>query len=322
MPMLMITLLFISLLLPFALPSSVCAAPSYEETLKQFTEEVTAGAVKSKKRRVAILDFTDSKGLSTPLGQFLAEEIGTQILLTGELTVVDRTLLHSTLKKLQVDHIDPGHAKAVQQAAKSTGADAFISGIYVESPDNVQVTARLINPSNAQTIGAARGTLPKTGPLVQFFKKEEPPQPVVQTNPAQAPPPPIGLGLHRNEYYELVVHAIEQQDGRVKVDLTIENRFPRDLKILCHLQDTLLKDDHGTLWRQEVGNNRESLCTRGIELSPRRKQRALLTFTATGETTASQFSLHFHEQSPRKDASFTIEGLKAEPTPPPASTTP
>ncbi len=321
MPMLTIALTLFSLMVTLAYTPSSRAA-TYEEGLKQFTEEVTAGAMKAKKHRVALLDFTDSKGLTTPLGQFLAEEIGTHLLLAGELTVIERTLLHTTLKTLRIEHIDPGHAKAAQQAAKTLGADMFISGTYVEGPDTLQITARLINPSNVQMIGAARGMLPKTGPLGQFSKKEEPPQPVVQSTNTQNSPAPIGLGLHRNEYYELVVHTIRQQDRRAKVDLTIENRFPRDLKILCHLQDTVLQDDHGTVWRQEVENNRESLCTRGLELSPRRKQRALLTFTATGEATASQFSLHFHEQSPRRGASFTIDGLKVEPTSQPAPTTP
>ena len=321
MPIRTITLTLISLL--FTLASTPAArAATYEESLKQFTEEVTAGAVKSKKRRVALLDFTDAKGQATPLGQFLADEIGTQLLLVGELTVVERTLVQSSMKTLHINHIDTGQAKSLQQAAKAVGADVFISGTYVDAPDNVQLTAKLINPANAQMIGAARGTLPKAGALGQFFKKEEAPPPTVQASSPKEPPPPVGLGSYRNEYYELVVHSIDQQERRAKVDLTIENHFPRDLKILCHLQDTVLKDTQGRVWRQEVGNNRESLCTRGLELSPRRKQRAVLTFTTTGEATASQFSLHFHEQSPRRDASFTIEGLKVESTPHPAPTTP
>lgn len=321
MPIRTIALTLISLMFTLASTPGSRAA-TYEESLKQFTEEVTAAVVKSKKRRVAVLDFTESKGQATPLGQFLAEEVGTQLLLAGELAVIERTLLHSSMKTLHIDHIDVGHIKHIHQTAKAIGADVLISGTYLEAADNVQVTARLINPPNAQLIGAARSTLPKAGALGQFFKKAESPPPVVHTTNAKEPPPPVGLGSYHNEYYELVVHSIEQQNKRAKVDLTIENRFPRDLKVLCHLQDTILKDNQGIVWRQEVGSNRESLCTRGLELSPRRKQRAVLTFTTTGEATASQFSLHFHEQSPRRDASFTIDGLKVESTPLPAPTTP
>ena len=319
--MLMISMFLIGLMVPFTLSPSVCAAASYEDSLKQLVEEITAGAVKGKSHRLAFLDFTDSDGHSTPLGQFLAEEVGTQMLLTGELTVVDRTLLHSTLKKLHLDQLDPTQAKTVRQAAKIVRADAFVSGVYIESPDSLQVTAKLINPSNTQMMAAARGTFPKVGPLTQFFKKEEPPSPIVNVEQAKESPQPVGLGVHRNEYYELVVHSIDHQPGRATVDLTIESHFPRGFKILCHLQDTVLKDDRGGVWHQAIEDNRESLCTRGLELSPGRKQRAVLTFSASGETTASQFTFHFHETSPRRSASFALDGLKRDPVSPSGTAT-
>jgi hypothetical protein len=76
----------------------------------------------------------------------------------------------------------------------------------------------------------------------------------------------------------------------------------------------MLKDDHGATWHQSVEENREGLCTRGLELSPREKERTVLTFTAPPDASISQFTLHYHEKSPRRDAAFTIDGLKVEPS--------
>lgn len=321
MAMIGLLILLFTLLSPFPYPTSTWAGASYEETLKQLAEAITERAAKAKKHRLAFLDFTDSQGQSTPVGQFLAEELGTQIMLAAELTVVDRTLTYSTLKKLHVDRIDSDHAKAVQRVAKAIRADAFISGVYIETPNGLQVTTKLIRPSNAQSIGAARATLPKAGPLNSFFKKEESPQPVIPIFPTE-PAPQTGLGTHRNEYYELVVTSIDKHDSRVKLGFTIENHSSRDLKLLCHLQDTLLKDEHGTTWYQGVEENREGLCTRGIELSPRRKGRAILAFRGTSDAAATQFTLHFHEKLPRQDASFTIDRLTLAPTSDPVEPTP
>lgn len=100
-------LLQITLVLPFPFPPLSWAAASYEDSLKQLAEDVTERAAKAKKQRLAVLDFTDSQGEPTPVGQFLAEELGTQIMVAGELTTVDRTLLYSTMKKMQLEHIDP-----------------------------------------------------------------------------------------------------------------------------------------------------------------------------------------------------------------------
>jgi hypothetical protein len=94
------------------------------------------------------------------------------------------------------------------------------------------------------------------------------------------------------------------------------------VKFLCHLQDTLLTDDQGTAWHQGVGDNREGLCTRGVELSPRRKERAVLTFTGPSDTPATQFTLRFREMLPRRDASFVLDGLKVTSPSEPTQTTP
>src|SRR5262245_48092719 len=95
------------------------AALSYEDSLKQLAEGVIADAVKTKSGRLALVDFTDAKGRVTPIGKFLAEELGTQILVAGELKVVDHTMVGSTLKKFHIKQFELGQAKAVKQVAKA-----------------------------------------------------------------------------------------------------------------------------------------------------------------------------------------------------------
>lgn len=296
------------------------AAGGYEESLKLLADGVIAESVKAKKERLAIIDFTDAKGVVTPIGQFLAEELGTQLLVAGELKVVERKLVSSTLKKRHITQIDAASPKNLKGAAKAIRTDLFAVGSYIDSPDEILVTVKLINPSNAQAIGAARGMIPKIGPLAEMVKEATTPPPV-KVEPPKGPTTPEGLGFHRNEFYELVVQTLIRQDNQIRMDLTIENRSPRDVKLLCLLQHTLLKDEQGGQWAQSVEGNRDGLCTRGVELSPRGKGRAVLTFTAQADSpAASQFTLSFHEKSPRRDAAVVIEGLTVETSMPPAAT--
>lgn len=311
-----------SLLWCALLPGYGVAAANYEESLKQLAEGVTAESVKAKKERLAIVDFTDSKGAVTPVGKFLAEELSTQLLVAGELTVVERRLVSSTLKKLHIKEIESTPPKAVKGAAKAIRADVFVVGSYLESTDGVLVTTKLLSPLNAQAIGAARKTIPKIGPLGDMLKSAAIPPPVKTALP-QDLPAPEGLGFHRNELYEFVVRSLSKQDQRIRLDVTVENRSPRDLKILCLMQNTVLRDEHGTQWVQNVEENRDGLCTRGLELSPREKDRAVLTFTAPADAApGSQFTLSYHEKSPRRDAGFFVEGLKTDTTPAGAPVTP
>lgn len=302
------------------LSGHVFAAGNYEESLKLLADGVIAESVKAKKERLAIIDFTDAKGVVTPMGQFLAEELGTQLLVAGELKVVERKLVSSTLNKRHITQVDTASPKILKGAAKAIRTDLFAVGSYIDSPDGILVTVKLINPSNAQAIGGARGMIPKAGPLAEMVKEANASPPVKVESP-KGPTTPDGLGFHRNEFYELVVRTLSRQDNQIRMDLTIENRSPRDVKLLCLLHDTLLKDDQGGQWAQSVEGNREGLCTRGVELSPREKGRAVLTFAAPANATAvSQFTFSFYEQSPRRDATFAIEGLTIETSMPPAAT--
>jgi hypothetical protein len=215
------------------------------------------------------------------------------------------------LKKFHVTLLEPAQAEAIKRAAKAVQADVFVTGSYLESTGDFRVTVKLFSPTTVQSLGARRGTIPKAGPLADLIKEANKP-PVVTVDPSAKAPPPPGLGFHSNEYYQLVVTALYRRDKQVTADLTIENKSSRDVKVLCLLHDTVLEDDHGALWKLEAENNREGLCMRGIELSPRRKGRSVLTFSAPTDATGNQFILRYHEKAPRRDALFSIEGLKAE----------
>jgi TolB-like protein len=141
----MIRLLW-SLVLLILWHSAVLAASKYEDSVKELAEGVAAEAIKMKKSRLALLDFVDSTGEVTPIGQFLAEELATHLLVAGELKVVDRKLLVATMEKHQLTHLDTSQAKAAKKVAKALRADLYVTGAYLEIPEGVQVTAKLIGP--------------------------------------------------------------------------------------------------------------------------------------------------------------------------------
>jgi TolB-like protein len=305
-------LLFLLLSILAAVPhTEAWAAANYEESLKQLAEGVTAAAIKARKRKLALVEFTNDKGETTPVGQLLTDELATQLLVGGELKVVERKQVQKALAGHEVTTVDPAHTKAIGKVAKELDADLFVVGTYVDTPTGVQVTMKLIRPQKADVLRATRGLLPKTGQLGDLIKEANKPVAKVDTAPKKPDTPP-GLGFHRNEQYELVVLAISRQGKLATVDLTVENRTRRDMKLLCSLQKTVMRDPQGTIWPQQVEGNREGLCTRGIELQPREKERTVLTFVAPTEELPAEVALQWHELSPRRDAAYTIEGLKAE----------
>ena len=293
------------------------ALSKYEERLNELAEGVISEAVKEKAARLAILDFTDHKGNVSPVGQFLAEELGTQILVVGELGVVDRTLLAATMAKHRLSRLDVSQSKSVRRVAKALRVDLFVVGSFIEISEGIQVSAKLIRPRSVQAAGAARSVLPKAGPLAAFFKAPPPPPapPTEVKKPDPSPAPPS----HTNDLYAMVVDGIEQRAGHIGLEMTLENRSPRDIKIHCRLQDTYVRDERGTEWRQDISASRDGLCVRGVELLPGKKAHTVLSFPIQEQQPGSTLSLHFHETSPRHDAVFSIDGLTLEGRPRPAT---
>ena len=287
--------------------STSLAASKYEDSVKELAEGVAAEAIKMKKSRLALLDFVDSKGDVTPIGQFLAEELATHLLVAGELKVVDRKLLIATMEKHQLTHLDTSQAKAAKKVAKALRADLYVTGAYLEIPEGIQVTAKLIGPYTVYPVGASRTIVPKSGPLAALLKQAAAPAPATAAVVTDSAPV---LSAHENDLYKFTILSVTRQDDLIGLDLVFTNRTAHPVKIGCQLLDTYLVDEHGEQWKQNVAQNREGLCTRGMELNPKRQQRASLSFLATKKPPTGPITLHYHETSPRADRIITLDGLK------------
>ncbi len=286
------------------------AASKYEDSVKELAEGVAAEAIKLKKSRLALLDFVDSSGAVTPIGQFLAEELATHLLVAGELKVVDRTLLLATMEKHHLTHLDTSQAKAAKKVAKALRADLYVTGAYLELPEGVQVTAKLIGPYTVYPVGASRTIVPKSGPLATLLKQASAPKPQTEAAAPESTAPV--LSAHENELYKITVLGLSRQDNQIELRLLFVNRTTRPVKIGCQLLDTYLVNEQGEQWKQDVAQQREGLCTRGLELTPRRQQHATLSFLESSHTPKGPMSLHYHETAPRPDRIITLDGLTVE----------
>ena len=222
------------------------------------------------------MDFVDNKGEVTPIGQFLAEELATHLLVAGELKVVDRKLLIATMEKHQLTHLDTSQAKAAKKVAKALRADLYVTGSYLELPEGCRSQQKLIGPYTVYPVGASRTIVPKSGPWA-LLKQSRCPAPATTVAPVTESAPV--LSVHENRLYKVTILNISRQDDLIGLELLFTNRTAHPVKIGCQLLDTYLVGEHGEQWKQNVAQNREGLCTRGMELNPKRQQRhASLSF--------------------------------------------
>jgi len=298
-------------LLLAAAPSAFAAkeGKAYEEGIRELSDNIVTDVVKEKHPSVAVMDFTDLNGKVTPLGRFVAEELSSSLVITGEVQVVDRTQFGHVLEKENISHsaaIEPGNLKKLGAAANVHG---IVTGTVTDMGGAVRVTAKVLSTDNGRVITTARTSLTKTGPIAEFTKPE-PKGPVVKTEKPKESGPQ--LPSYTGDMYRITVTGTSRTAKLLTVDLLVENTSPRDLRIACKLFDTYLKDEAGAEWRQDADHNREGICIRGLKIMASTKQRAAITFVPRTDADGKVFALHFHETEPRRDVLYTISGIKTE----------
>jgi TolB-like protein len=291
----------------------------YEEGIRDLSDNIVTEVAKEKHPSIAVVDFTDLKGNVTSLGRFVADELSSSLVLSGEVQVVDRMQFNQVLDKQSIAHsavTDPANLKKLGTAASVHG---IVIGTVADMGGSVRVNAKVLSTDNGRVITTARTSLTKTGPVAEFLKPDpRPPAPKVvekrETGPA--------LPTYAGDLYRVTVTGVSRTPKLMTLDLLIENTSPRDLRISCKLFDTLLKDEAGAEWRQDADHNREGICIRGLKLPASARQHASVTFLPRTDADGKVFTLHFHEAEPSRDKLYTISGIKTEPVSAPAPATP
>src|SRR5581483_9933473 len=158
----MVKLVPIIVTLLFLAPSFAFAAKegkAYEEGIRELSDNIVTDVVKEKHPSVAVMDFTDLNGKVTPLGRFVAEELSSSLVITGEVQVVDRTQFGHVLEKENISHsaaIEPGNLKKLGAAANVHG---IVTGTVTDMGGAVRVTAKVLSTDNGRVITTARTSL-------------------------------------------------------------------------------------------------------------------------------------------------------------------
>lgn len=141
-----------------ALAAPVSAGDPYNGLAR----ELRAAAERGNLRRVAVLHFSPAGRPDAEGGVILSERIMSRLAGTGDLEVVERTLLDKVLEEQRLETsgaLDPRQAREV---GRLLGVDAIVTGTFTSMADRrVEVHARLIDARTARILGAATARVEK-----------------------------------------------------------------------------------------------------------------------------------------------------------------
>ena len=149
------------------------AASNLEEGVSQLAEQISKNMQEKQKQKIAIIDFSDLNGNVTALGQFMAEELTTQlfIIAPGKFEVVERRQLLKLEEELALGQIGFIEEKGIKKMGQVLGVDAIVTGSMTDLGNTVKVNARLIAVESAKVFAVAATDIPKTGMVADLIAK-------------------------------------------------------------------------------------------------------------------------------------------------------
>ena len=230
---------------------------AYEREIKDISFSITESIVKSGKKRIAVVDFTDLQGNITELGRFIAEELSIDLTNTARgFVIIDRTHLKSLLRehKLSISGlIDPATAKKLGQIA---GVDAIVTGSVTPLGNSVKVSCKVIATDTAMVIGASKVDIARTRAIDELLGKGIDPDShdASQTKPSTTAPRVFARAESMGYVFE--AKGCKDSGGFVTCAVAITNRtdVEKVLSLNATEGDIGIYRDYKTYLYDERGN--------------------------------------------------------------------
>ena len=176
--------IYFVLIIMFMQVNLAFAASNLEEGVKQLAEQISKNMQEKQSKKIAIIDFSDLNGNVTALGQFMAEELTTQlfIIAPGKFEVVERRQLLKLEEELVLGQVGIIEEKGIKKMGQVLGVDAIVTGSMTDLGNTVKINARLMAVETAKIFAVAATDIPKTGIVADLLARPiAPRQPIVSS---------------------------------------------------------------------------------------------------------------------------------------------
>lgn len=160
---------------------------AYDKEISSLSSAMATGMDKvSSRKRVAVADFTDQKGVVTELGRMLADDLSMDLAKkTRDFELLDRLQFKNILSDNKIQVSDIVNFKAAQKAGQIAKVGAVVTGSYTVFSGSIKVTVQLISTYMPKVVASSKADMAKTKRMVELLEKDMPAaDPMAVTKPA------------------------------------------------------------------------------------------------------------------------------------------
>jgi len=164
--------LLLSLILS-SIPTTIFASSNLESGVKELAQQISKYMKDNQKKKIAVIEFSNLNDNITHFGQFLSEELITNLFLVspGQFEVVERRQLLKVLNEHELGTSGLLDSDAMGKVGKILGVDAIVTGSVTDLGNTVKINARLISVDTAKIFAVAQSSIAKVGTVANLMNK-------------------------------------------------------------------------------------------------------------------------------------------------------
>ena len=234
-----------------------------DNSLSDLTTQIINSITEDRKKKIAVIEFSDLDGNVTQFGKYLAEELITRLFRTKKFEVVERQLLNKIIseQKLSITGmIDPNSAK---ELGRILGVDAIVSGTITDFVTDLKVNARIISTETGKVFGVAATNIVKDDNvrklmgIISTVQKEEVQKEEVQEQTEKKEISKESLKKVETEKFTFELTKCDMSSGgNVTCDLLITNNDDKDRELRLDISrgpGSRMFDDFGNEYKPNQG---------------------------------------------------------------------
>ena len=140
----------------------------YDKAMKDLSSQISSDLAENNKKKVAIVNFMNTKNQITELGKFLAEEFS-NLLFSRKLTIIDRSQMESLMNENKISSKGLMKPSEVARLGKLAGVQVIIIGTITLFDKKIKLAVKAIDVEQGIVVGAALGTIPRTESIDELY---------------------------------------------------------------------------------------------------------------------------------------------------------
>ena len=233
------TLLLVLHLLLLSDPLQAQPAKDLESGIRDLAGQLAQGMA-GQVKKLAVVEFPDLNGYQSTLGQFIAEELITQLSAgksPSQFDVVERRQLARVLKEQELSDSSLFDAASISKIGKILGIEAIITGSIADLGSSVKINARAISVETAKVFAAASVKIPKDDTIQQLMRQNA--GPALQSSggiAAKTGIPRVAQRQRSDVYFqngflrvEISSVAFSKAKNRLTLSLVFQNTSSQDI---------------------------------------------------------------------------------------------